>query len=313
MVSGGRFRRLMFFHTSHLSDRTNNTMPDNQRAPNVCSTCKSRKRACDKSLPACSFCVDRKLVCRYDLPATNRNGSRKHYPGKHFVAAQTSSPSNVSSAAEIMMRPLPSPRIQSSMPPPPLPGLYAKGETPRSIHESLYQQTQYILGLLDTTLECISHQYFQTVHRWLPILVPDHFHEMVATYREKDGIPSSDVSVLLLAMCLIVKLPDLDHATMKPPLSRKYLYTTTKSAFGQGQASCFASSPFVQATLLIATCEYACVRPRAAYVSMMTCVGMARVLGIEVHSMLTSDDGSENSEDKSENPDLGLAIAMLER
>ena len=42
-------------------------------APHVCSTCKLRKKGCDKQLPSCGYCTKRKLGCRYDDPYPDRS------------------------------------------------------------------------------------------------------------------------------------------------------------------------------------------------------------------------------------------------
>lgn len=42
-----------------------------ERASQVCSTCKARKKACDKILPSCGYCSRRGLTCDYGSPRTN--------------------------------------------------------------------------------------------------------------------------------------------------------------------------------------------------------------------------------------------------
>jgi Fungal Zn(2)-Cys(6) binuclear cluster domain len=47
--------------------------PNKKNAKQVCSTCKTRKKGCDKQLPSCGYCSKRNLRCIYDEPPTYRH------------------------------------------------------------------------------------------------------------------------------------------------------------------------------------------------------------------------------------------------
>jgi len=186
---------------------------------------------------------------------------------------------------------------------------------PQSVEESLHQLAQQFTELTKLTYDNIIDRYFQAFHKWLPVVSPDSFRREASRYREEGRLPPADFTVLLLAMLLIV-LPALDPSL--PPLraSQEFLYTTIKSAFSQAQASICISLRLVQAALLIALREYISVRPEAAYISMMTCAGLARVLGIGITSVRTTRDAPNRSDsrlEKMERENVAWAIAMLER
>jgi hypothetical protein len=279
-------------------------MAENKQAQNVCYACNSRKKACDKALPACSFCTKRGLLCRYDITALERRGHRAYNPGRNFVALQTedADPSDAPSQVDRGPKPLP------------LSVLCNAGE---SLEGSVNQQVQHVIRLANLPRDDISERYFQTFHQWLPIVSPDLFHEAEYKYRERGGhAPPADFSILLLAMCLIITLPNLGDTSKARPLSRESLYTTVKLLFSQVQAVICTSLPLVQALLIIAMCEYACARGEAAYISMATCTGLARLLGLRKTSMGSCRDEIPNRSIKLveiERENVTWGIAMLER
>lgn len=259
-------------------------------AQNVCHACMLRKKACDKALPACGFCASRRLLCRYryDISAPQGKDRRAYNPGRHFVALQS-----------------PYTPIHHS-------SLYV---LPQSLEESLNQLAQYFTELTKLTYDNIIDRYFQAFHKWLPVVSPDSFRREASRYREEGRLPPADFTVLLLTMLLIV-LPALDPSLRPPRASQEFLYTATKSAFSQAQASICTSLRLVQAAILIALREYISVRPEAAYISMMTCAGLARVIGIGITSVRTARDAPKTSDsglEKMERENLAWAIAMLER
>ncbi len=288
------------------------TMADMKRAQNVCHACMLRKKACDKALPACGFCASRRLLCRYDISTPKSQDRRAYNPGRHFVPLQSPSPPSVSPQAQAMTRQLPSPESQKDHPP-----LHHSSldVLPQSVEESLNQMAQHFTELTKLTYDNIIDRYFQAFHKWLPVVSPDSFRREASRYREEGRLPPADFTVLLLAMLLIV-LPGLDPSLRPPRVSQEFLYTTTKSAFSQAQASICTSLRLVQAALLIALREYTSVRPEAAFISMMTCAGLARVLGIGITSVRTTRDAQITSDSRLENMErenLAWAIAMLER
>lgn len=191
----------------------------------------------------------------------------------------------------------------------------------QSVDESLHQLAQHLTELTKLTNEDIIERYFQernffeTFHRWLPILSPDSFRREASQYREEGRAPPADFTVVLLAMMQII-LPSLKLSTRLSCAKRDVMYTSVKSAFAQAQASIGTSLRLVQGALLIALHDYMCVRPESAYIFMMTCVGMARVMGIQIVSVsVTKGERSLNDPrvEKVESKNVAWAMAMLER
>ena len=269
-------------------------MTDTEYAPNVCHVCMLRKKACDKALPACDFCVSRQLLCRYDISALKNKGLRKYNPGRHFVPLQSPSPPNVFLQSNTATQ------------------LYI---FPQSVEKSLNQLTDYFTKLTKLTCNNIVDCYFQNFHKWLPVVSPDSFRREASRCQEEGCIPPADFTVLLLTMLLII-LPTLDPSLRPPRSSQELLYMTTKSAISQAQASVCTSLRLVQAAFLIALREYTCVRLEAAYISMMTCAGLARITGIRITSVRNISEMQrivESQLEETETENLALAIAMLER
>jgi hypothetical protein len=279
-------------------------MAENIQAQNVCYACNSRKKACDKALPGCSFCSKRGLLCRYDITALERKGRRAINPGRNFVVLQTKDSNSSNTLSQVDSRPSP-----FSLP------IACKIGQP--LDDYVDQQVQHVILMANLSRHEISAHYFKTFHQWLPIISPDLFHEAEYEYQGKpEPAPPADFSVLLLAMCLIITIPNLGDTSKACPLSQDSLYKTAKLVFSQVQAVKCTSLPLVQALLIIAMCEYACVHGEAAYISITTCTGMARLLGLGKTSI-------SSCRDKTSNPDAKLAeiqrenvtwgITMLER
>lgn len=298
--------------SSAIMNLPDSTRTDTKRAQNVCRACMLRKKTCDKALPACGFCTSRRLLCRYDILAPKRKGQRIYNPGRHFVALRSPSPPSVSPQAKTVTQQLPSPESQQDHTPFHHSSLYV---FPQSVEESLNQLAQHFIELTKLTCDNIIDRYFQDFHKWLPVVSPDSFRREASRYREEGRLPPADFTVLLLAMLLIV-VPALDPSLRPPRVSQELLYMTTKSAFSQAQASICTSLRLVQAALLVALREYICVRPEAAYISIMTCAGLAHVMGIGITSVRTTRDAQKTSDsrlEEMERENLAWAIAMLER
>ena len=91
---------------------------------------------------------------------------------------------------------------------------------------------------------------------------------------------------------------------------------TVKALVSQAQATICTSLQLVQAAFLIAACEHISGRPEVAYISVVSCIGMARILGvgetpINISRAAVGDCGSQSMEMEMAN--VGWAIATLER
>lgn len=202
------------------------------------------------------------------------------------------------------LEPLTIPKVQSS----PFSHLSAT-KTPLSLNVSIYQHVSDVIELAKLTLDDISGRYFQTFHLFLPIIAPSLFYQRASSYRE--GIPSADFSVLILMCLLTISEP----GSMDSASSQELLYATSKSLLLQTQTAICASIPLIQAAFIITVYEYACARPKIAYISLSTCISMARILGL-IGSTSLQDEVQDHVNPKIEyleKSNLSWAIVMLER
>jgi hypothetical protein len=124
----------------------------------------------------------------------------------------------------------------------------------------------------DTILD-IWTRYFQTVHPWLPIISMRRFLQRLMSQQP----PQADFSLLLLSMYLLIEIPkDLEKSTS----TTESAYKTTKLRYNEVQLLLPASMEIVQTGLLITFYEHAHGHHSDAYISIGTCVRMARTLGL---------------------------------
>ena len=289
-------------------------MANNEKhAQNVCHACKSRKKACDKRLPACGFCASRRLQCRYFVSAPKSRGRRSYHPGKNFVLLGSLSPPITTSQAPTWPLQLPSLASQGHQSSTSHTDIHAPREP---LENSLHQQAQYYLRLNKLTHDELLGHYFDASHNWLPIISQNRLGREALQYREQQGVPPpADFTVLILAMLLIV-LPTLEPTLQQPHVSHELLYAATKTAFSQVQVSMCTSLRLIQAILLITVREYQCIRPEAAYVSLTTGAGLARIAKIGIRSMRTTEcacNPGESGWEEAETENVAWAIPILER
>lgn len=275
-------------------------MAETERAHFVCLTCSSRKKACDKALPACGPCVKRGLSCKYDHSGKKEKSSRAYNPGKHFVASDAwSTPSSQGSAAHS------SPDTVSS-----------SASISQSIHDSLNQQVQDVMNFTNLTADDISQRYFQSFHRLYPIISPELFQRVASKYAQGGNVaPSTEYSILILAMFLAITLPGHHRHSAFSLTGQEQLYVRIKSLLAQVQAAISPSLAFVQVMFIVTIWEYTRARPEAAYSSINTCASLARILG--VGNELLEQPGHPYSYKfdlvEIERRNVAWAIALLER
>jgi Fungal specific transcription factor domain/Fungal Zn(2)-Cys(6) binuclear cluster domain len=268
-------------------------MAESKHAACVCRACNVRKKACDKTLPACSSCTKRNLSCRYEITAR----ARRAHPGRLFVALDVLGSSGPETGQPAQQRYLPAVHSPDS-------------------DKSLSQQVLDIISVANLTPKDISERYFQTSHERCPVISPNLFNQRASKYRRAGGSMPVDFSFLLLTMHLVNMLSNPCHPSQLSGFSREQLYIKTKSLFAQAQATICTSLSLIQALLLIATSEYVCLRLEAAYISMTTCAGLARVLGLGKGTLRTSEDVRGNDGVdlvQIERENVVWAIAMTER
>ncbi|RFU27772.1 hypothetical protein B7463_g8580, partial [Scytalidium lignicola] len=275
-----------------------------KQAQFVCQACNVRKKACDKELPACGYCASHNLSCQYD---SNKKRHRPYNPGKNFVPVETLYPSNELKTEQLIQHH----DLSDSSPLP----QWLLSTPSQAINESVNQQVLNIIRRVDLSPDRISDHYFRTFHCWYPIISPELFYRATSQYRNA-GTPPADLSILILAMCLITTVHNLGKSSQPPSFVQECLYYNTKSLFALAQAELCTSLNLVQAAFLIAACEYICVRPEAAYISISACSSLARVLGVTKESLGPAaarrrTTGLELTE--LERMNVAWAIPMLER
>jgi hypothetical protein len=280
-------------------------MAETERAHFVCLTCSSRKKACDKALPACGPCVKRGLSCKYDASGKKEKSARAYNPGKHFVASDTwSSPNSQGSAAHTSWTGSPD-TVSSS------------GSISQSIYDSLNQQVQDVMNFTNLTADDISNRYFQSFHRLYPVISPELFHRVASKYAQgNNAAPSTDYSILILAMFLAITLPGHHRHSAFSLTGQEQLYVRIKSLLAQVQTAISPSLAFVQVMFIVTIWEYTRARPEAAYSSINTCASLARILGVgnELLEQPAHNQGAINIDlVEMERKNVAWAIALLER
>ncbi|KAG9230350.1 hypothetical protein BJ875DRAFT_158443 [Amylocarpus encephaloides] len=270
-----------------------------QRAPQVCSHCKSIKKGCDKKLPSCSQCIKRRAVCRYREPSEPRR-----YGDELVNAVPTMDTSNAASTwtsipKSVLGRLNPSMRvsillmnsmsdiIQSSV------GQPSTSQS-TSTDDIFHSQVFHIIRADGHYVEDVVTRYFNGVHLWAPIISKKRFYDR---YRFPQSAPTADLSVLILVMRLITQFPSPDKEVDQ---DREILYLATKTLFTQVQTFIPASLPLVQASILLSRYEQAHGMIDAAYITCGTSARMAYALDIQDAQYSAEPPGSDNWFDEEE-------------
>jgi hypothetical protein len=258
---------------------------DAEYAPQVCTTCKIRKKRCDKALPSCGYCSKRSLICRYE---DSPRAVVSHYP------TGGASPSLNALLMQIASLFAPSP-----------------GSEPMALDDLINLQVCRIMQLTNLSFHEICKRFFHNFHRWLPVVSSKLLHENAAYYRQ--DAPPADFSVLLASMCLITVQPPTD--TTSSPISPESLYVTVRMLFVHVQSIICASTSLVQAGVLIAVYEYANGRPDAAHISIGACARMAYTVGMDeiTRPGLDRKYDTKSKLEEVEKRNLWWGIVILER
>ena len=144
------------------------------------------------------------------------------------------------------------------------------------------------------TLEQIGDRYFETIHRWFPIISQCQYDRIVAE-EKGDGSPSS---FALLAMCMFL-------ATQRPTAAE--VYQTCKTQFSLFTALRAPDVRFVQAGILVALFEYAQGLLDQAHITLGICARTAYVCGLH------EPRGTEEAVDDDENAQTWWGIIVLDK
>ena len=151
----------------------------------------------------------------------------------------------------------------------------------KNIDVSVSAQVHRIIHATGRFVSDVTEQFFRGIFHFVPIFSRNRIQEIIA------GIPvitpAADLSVLLLAMCLITYHPQILEKPL-PGIDQESLYIATKSIFGQVQTVSSMqgqpSVPLIQAGILIAIYDYARGMADSAYLSISICARMGYAAGI---------------------------------
>ncbi|KAI1418488.1 hypothetical protein F5Y13DRAFT_196297 [Hypoxylon sp. FL1857] len=280
--------------------------PKEDHAQRVCSTCKQRKKGCDKKLPICGYCAKRGLSCNYydnDSgilfgPAPSKDG----VVGISLPAWQRQRLSQAEGTSNfitplLQLGPFNTPLL-------PISGL-------STIDETVYQHVRSIYQSLRLTFHEASTRFFQNFQNWLPIITPERLYQAIVAAECR--IPSADLSILLLSICLVTtRLHDEAPIQATGPAS---LYVLIKTLYAQVQAMTQASTLLTQAGLVVSAYEYASGQLDSAYVSIGACARMGHTIGIDNAGdrLAESHADAESRLDVMEQWNLWWGIIILER
>ncbi|EPE31177.1 Zn2/Cys6 DNA-binding protein [Glarea lozoyensis ATCC 20868] len=265
-----------------------------QRAPQVCSHCKSIKKGCDKRLPSCSQCLKRRAVCRYGEPSEPRRygdevaNSIPAIDSSSSPSTWTSIPRpvlgrlNPSMRVSILLMNSMSEMIQASVLEPNV------SQSVISTDAIFQSQVYHIIRADDHYIEDVVNRYFNGVHTWIPIISRKRF---VDRFRIQNIIPTADFSILLLVMRLLAQFPSPDPDIDQ---EREILYLATKTLFTQVQPFVPISLALVQAGILLSRYEQAHGMIDAAYITCGTASRMAFTLNLHNAGCSTALQGSDN-------------------
>lgn len=236
---------------------------------NVCVPCRNRKKRCDKKLPACGPCRKRNLICSFEDPVDSESLTRPQ--GWRYIQGpsgclEISHGYNFETNYGFQRTPT-ADRGSGS--------LESKDEV--SLGEDLKVQILRAIGITGRSALQIRDDYFQGIHRWLPIVAP--WRMSAAKLNLERKVLDIDSLILLLAMSVYTQPPPSDKR-LRRNLWGSSEYLTTKLFFAQAQGMLTASLPLIQAGILIATYELGARQPQIAFMTIRTCTGMCDLLGV---------------------------------
>ncbi|KAH6664100.1 putative fungal-specific transcription factor [Halenospora varia] len=232
----------------------------------VCTSCKARKRKCDKALPKCSSCTKKNLSCEYLTPEQSRNSLSG--PNRLWYDLQ-----GEDEGVDVQTIDLPTILFLD-------PSLlrYGQVETPQ-IAPHVPAHILHLLGDMDE-IRATASTFFAHIHLWMPFISKKRFH---AHYLRTTFQFQPDIVLLLLSLKLITTLPPTD-----PQNPRTSLYHTVKHFYLEVESSSTLSIQVLQAGVLLALYELGHAIYPAAFLSIGACARYAHALGINVRGNLNT-------------------------
>lgn len=148
---------------------------------------------------------------------------------------------------------------------------------PTNVESILYLRVLSIIRTAGQRIDDIITRYFCGIHSFIPMLSRSRVNRYLVDH---DAPPPAGFSILLLSMCLITYHTDLMPLSTHP-LDQETLYVTTKTLFGLVQASFPPSLHLIQATMIMATYEYANGKVHDAFASIGLCARMGYAARID--------------------------------
>ncbi|KAH7071841.1 hypothetical protein BKA63DRAFT_58556 [Paraphoma chrysanthemicola] len=241
-------------------------------APQVCFTCKKRKKRCDKRIPRCSYCVQKDIDCFYDyeIRPTSYTSSITTPGSGSESSSEVSAPGDSRVFGERSPHGYNRPPLVPLVQPFPLAPLL----DPAYFYTTSALAIFRIIDESGRSIEDISLRYFNGIHLWIPFFCPGRFREDVLCYHSQ---PTAEFSLLLLCMCLLTQNRAQKHGQLT---NHAMLYFHAKSFLAQLHAVLPASVQLIQAGLFISIYEYTTCHPDKALVTIDTCIRLSYQLGL---------------------------------
>ncbi|KAF2801827.1 putative fungal-specific transcription factor [Mytilinidion resinicola] len=245
--------------------RTPNSESSLDQAQQVCTSCKARKRKCDKALPRCSQCTKRNLTCEYSTLEQSRNSASVPDRPWHGIHADED-------RADAQSLDFPTMLFLD-------PGILQHGQVDIScVAPPVPAHILQLLGDIDE-IRATASKFFEHIHMWMPFISKKRFHEL--HLRSFQSQP--DIALLLVSLKLITTLPPVSPRNPRTPL-----YYTAKHFYLEVEGSSIFSIPILQAGILIALYELGQAIYPAAYLSIGACARYAHAHGINVGGTLNT-------------------------
>ncbi|KUJ08129.1 putative fungal-specific transcription factor, partial [Mollisia scopiformis] len=238
-------------------------------ARQVCTSCKTRKRKCDKAFPRCSSCAKSNLTCQYLTVEEKRKSetpAADHGPLWHDLSAsQSHAELNSIDFSTILFLD---------------PSLLQHGQVETAQAATLVPaHLPHLLGDMDE-IRAITSRFFQHVHLWMPFICRKRFYDH---HLRPPFQAHPDVVLLLLSIKLITTFPPTN-----PRNPRTLLYNAVKHFHLEVEGSSVSSILVLQAGVLIALYELGHAIYPAAYMSIGACARYAYALGIHVSGVVST-------------------------
>ncbi|MCJ1312282.1 hypothetical protein MMC25_005956 [Agyrium rufum] len=234
-------------------------------ASKVCTSCKRRKRRCNKAIPACSSCSKRGLACKYPTAEQALNSSSASTPAPDPLGYNFRSNTDVTGSFDSQGLEYPDLLFMD-------PSLLLHGQIEFPLVTP--PVPSHVLELLgdEVDVRAMASKYFHQMNSWMPFISERRFY---AFCLGQSCQSRPEVVLLLLCLKLITTLPPTSPRNPRTPL-----YKAVTHYFHELQGSGTLSMIVLQAGVLIALYEVGHAIYPAAYLSIGTCARYGQALDI---------------------------------